>query len=254
MPADGAGVRSLLRGLSGIAVFLIIWQFLTLFFPPLVVPPVLKVVWRMKEIILGKKFLSIVLTTVTRFVTGLCIGVSVGTVLGLLCGISRRVEEMLSPWIVIMQAVPPICWVVLALVWFGFNGKPCIFIVAAASVPPIVLNLVRGVRSMDPDLLEMGRLYGFSKRKMLRHIVLPSIRPFFLSALHIVIGSGWKLVVMGEVLTTSTGIGGAVTTARLNIEPDTIIAWGVILVVLCFGTEWVMKLLIPGGGGDYAGN
>nr|MCR4707396.1 ABC transporter permease [Clostridiales bacterium] len=72
------------------------------------------------------------------------------------------------------------------------------------------------------------------------------------SALNIVIGNGWKLVVMGEVLTTSTGIGGAITTARLNIEPDAIIAWAVILVTLCFATEWLLRRLLFGRRGKRA--
>lgn len=66
----------------------------------------------------------------------------------------------------------------------------------------------------------MARLYRFSRRKILLHVTLPSIRPYFFSALEIVVGGGWKLAVMGEVLTTNSGIGGAITTARLNIQPD----------------------------------
>lgn len=94
--------------------------------------------------------------------------------------------------------------------WFGFNGRPCVFIVAAATIPTVVINLCHGVRSVDRDLLEMARLYRFSRWKALWHITLPSIRPYFRSALEIVIGGGWKLAVMGEVLTTSSGIGGAI--------------------------------------------
>ena len=76
------------------------------------------------------------------------------------------------------------------------------------------------------------------------HIILPSIYPYFQSALEIVIGNGWKLVVMGEVLTTSTGIGGAITTARLNIESAAIIAWALLLVIFCFATQQLLRLII----------
>lgn len=241
-----AGTKSLLRHIVGVIIFLAIWQLLTLFFPPMVVPTIPQVLRRLVAIIKGKKFWGTLSVTICRFFLGVIIGITAGGCLGVLCGISKKAEDILAPFISIFQVVPPICWVVLALVWFGFNGKPCIFIVATASVPPMVLNLVKGIHSVDQDLLEMGRIYHFSRKKELIHIVLPSIRPFFLSALNIVIGSGWKLVVMGEVLTTSTGIGGAITTARLNIEPDAIIAWAVILVTLCFGTEWLIRRLLPG--------
>ena len=170
----------------------------------------------------------------------------VGAVLGLLFGLCPKIEDVGTPLIHVLQAIPPVCWVVLALVWFGFNGKPCVFIVATATVPTVVINLSHGVRSVDPQLLEMARLYQFSRWKMLRHVTLPSIRPYFRSALEIVIGGGWKLAVMGEVLTTNSGIGGAITTARLNIEPDAIIAWSLLLVLGCYLTQRLLRMAFCG--------
>ena len=112
-----------------------------------------------------------------------------------------------------------------------------------------MINLSHGVRSVDPELLEMARLYRFSRRKILLHVMLPSIRPYFFSALEIVMGGGWKLAVMGEVLTTNSGIGGAITTARLNIQPDAIIAWAFLLVAGCFITQKLVCLLLSRRGG-----
>lgn len=163
--------------------------------------------------------------------------------LGLLFGLYPKLEDVGTPLIHVLQSVPPVCWVVLALVWFGFNGRPCIFIVATATVPTVVINLSHGVRGVDRQLLEMARLYRFSRWKTLRHVTLPSIRPYFNSALEIVIGGGWKLAVMGEVLTTNSGIGGAITSARLNVQPDAIIAWSFLLVVGCFLTQKLLRLI-----------
>ena len=121
--------------------------------------------------------------------------------------------------------------------------------VATSTIPTVVINLSHGVRSVDPELLEMARLYRFSRRKILLHVTLPSIRPYFFSALEIVVGGGWKLAVMGEVLTTNSGIGGAITTARLNIQPDAIIAWAFLLVAGCFITQKLVCLLLSRRGG-----
>ncbi|CUO18547.1 Putative aliphatic sulfonates transport permease protein ssuC [Flavonifractor plautii] len=172
-----------------------------------------------------------------------------GSILGLLFGLCPKLEDVGAPFIHVLQSVPPVCWVVLALVWFGFNGWPCVFIVAASTIPTVVINLSHGVRGVDPELLEMARLYRFSRRKVLLHVTLPSIRPYFLSALEIVVGGGWKLAVMGEVLTTNSGIGGAITTARLNIQPDAIIAWAFLLVTGCFITQKLVCLLLSRRGG-----
>lgn len=237
---------SLLRRLLSVLLLLGLWQLATLFFPPMVVPPIPNVLTKLVHIIAKENFLKLIGTTVLRLMAGLGIGVLIGGVLGLLFGLSRAVEEILYPFVGVLQAVPPVCWVVLALVWFGFNGKPCVFIVATATIPTIAINLSNGVRNIDPALLEMAKLYRFSKTKTMRHVILPSVGPYFRSALEIVIGSSWKLVVMGEVLTTSSGIGGAITTARLNLEPDAIIAWAFLLVVFCFLTQKILQLLLFG--------
>lgn len=237
-------IKRLIYRTIPVVLFLGFWQFATLFFSPMVLPPIPNVIAKLVEIIGGEKFLPTVLTTIFRLIAGLGIGILLGGLIGLLFGHSKTAEEMFSPFIGILQSVPPVSWVVLALVWFGFNGKPCIFIVATATIPTMVINLCSGIRSIDSDLIEMAHLYHFSKAKILRHIIFPSIQPYFRSALEIVIGGGWKLVVMGEVLTTNSGIGGAITTARLNIEPDAIIAWAVLLVFSCFVTQKLLHLVV----------
>lgn len=236
-------VRPVLQHLLPVVFFLILWQITSLFFSPLVLPSVPSVARRMAEILCRKDFLPTVATTLLRLIAGLGIGIAAGSLLGLLCGLFPAADAMFSPFIGILQAMPPVCWVVLALVWFGFNGKPCVFLVATATIPTMVINLSSGIRSVDPDLVEMAQLFHFSKPRILRYVLLPSVRPYFRSALEIVIGTGWKLVVMGEVLTTSSGIGGAIMNARLNIEPDAIIAWAVILVVSCFVTQKLLRRL-----------
>ena len=113
-------------------------------------------------------------------------------------------------------------------------------------MPTVAINVSHGVRNVDRDLLEMADLYDFSRRERLTEVVLPSVRPYLASALEMVIGGGWKLAVMGEVLTTASGIGGEITKARLNIEPDLIIAWAFILVVCSFLTSKILVLFIRG--------
>lgn len=190
-----------------------------------------------------------VLLTIVRFILGLGAGIVIGSVIGFLFGIFPKFERLCSPYLNILQATPPVCWVVLALVWFGFNGKPSIFIVATATIPVMVINLSSGIKSIDSDLMEMAQCYHFSKAKVLRHIVIPTVSPYFQSALHIVIGNGWKLVVMAEVLTTNTGIGGAILSARLNIEPEMVIAWAVITITACYLTQALIKKIFLSRGG-----
>lgn len=227
----------------GILAILVVWQGISLFFSPLVVPPISDVVVALGNIAREESFTATVLLTISRLIAGLIFGIVLGLIIGLFSGFSAKCRAFFSPFLSIMQSVPPVCWVVLALVWFGFNGKPCIFIVTVATIPTIAINTSHGVANIDKALLEMAKLYEFTKKEVILDIIMPSIKPYFLSALEIVIGGGWKLAVMGEVLTTTTGIGGKITMARLNIEPAVIIAWAFILVVCSFLTSKLLTLI-----------
>lgn len=198
---------------------------------------------RLVEIFTTRDTIPVVTATLIRFVSGLGFGILIGSIIGFLFGTFSRVEEIFSPYIHILQATPPVCWVVLALVWFGLNGKPSIFIVATATIPIMVINLSNGIKNIDRDLLEMAHVYHFSRFKTLRHVIIPSVTPYFQSALEIVIGNGWKLVVMAELLTTNSGIGGQVMTARLNIEPDIVIAWAIVTVAACYLCQALLRRL-----------
>lgn len=221
-------------------VILSVWQLLTLFFPPIVLPGVDLVIKKIFELITtGDSWLTAALTA-RRLLVGLLAGIGIGATLGILFGTFQRMERIFMPIVRILQTVPPVCWVVLALVWFGFNDMPCIFIVVTSTLPTVTINLAQGVRQIDKKLIEMAQMYHFSRWQTFRHVILPSIMPYIYSALDIVISGGWKIAVMAEVLTTSTGIGGAINTARLNIEPETLIAWAVILVLLCYLTQWLL--------------
>ncbi len=238
-----------LRRALGVGLLLGVWQLASLCFSPLVLPSVPQVAGTLAWLIREPDFWPTVGTTLLRLALGLGIGVAVGSILGLLFGLCPKLEDVGAPFIHVLQSVPPVCWVVLALVWFGFNGWPCVFIVAASTIPTVVINLSHGVRSVDPELLEMARLYRFFPQESPAPCDAALHPPLFLLRTEIVVGGGWKLAVMGEVLTTNSGIGGAITTARLNIQPDAIIAWAFLLVAGCFITQKLVCLLLSRRGG-----
>ena len=232
--------------LLALVLVLGVWKALTLFYPPLVVPTISGVAAKFLGIAGSADNLRAVLLTACRLLAGLALGAGAGTVLGAALGRSVRLGNVFRPIIGLMQAVPPISWLVLALIWFGFNGRASVFIVAVSALPAMVISLVEGVGGVDRRLLEMGAVYRFSRWKMFRHIYLPSVLPHFRSGLRIAVGTGSKAVVMGEVLTTASGVGGAITDARLNLEPESVVAWTLAMVLLYFLLDRLSSLALRG--------
>lgn len=243
-----------LYSLASILLLIIIWQILTLFFPPLIVPSFGAIIASLVKILSNPSMYQMIALTLMRLIIGLGVGLLIGMVVGILMGFSKVFTNIFRPYISLCQTIPPVAWLVLALVWFGINSKPAIFIVIISTIPVVAINIAQGIKSIDPKLLEMADIYQFSKKKKYKDIILPSIKPFFNSALAIVLGGGWKVAVMGEVLTVNDGIGGMIKDARLNVEPEMIIAWSLIIVLLFNLSNLIIKIIFKEQGEKHVRN
>lgn len=234
--------KSVKYSLISFVIVLLLWKMLTLYFSPLVLPEISSVAKAIFAILTRLSLLKMLGITAVRLTAGLGIGVGLGLIIGTAMGLSQRVKNISYPIIHLFQTIPPVSWVVLALVWFGFNGRPAIFIVVVSTIPVIAISVCEGIANVDKKLLQMAELYRFSKRKTFKFVIIPSILPYFNSAFKIALGGGWKIAVMGEVLTTGDGIGGMIKLARLNLEPDYIIAWSLIIVMMFYLSDFVVAV------------
>ncbi len=206
--------------LISIICILVLWQSMSYIYSPIIVPSISEVLRALADIFTTKE---------------------IGSIIGILVGGNKKIELLLTPIIGFMQSVPPISWLVLAIIWFGLDGKASIFIAVISTLPLVVVNLVESIKNIDHQLVEMGEIYCFSKSKMLKKIIIPSIIPYFQGTLQVVIGLGWKIIVMGEVLSSNNGIGGELTNSRVNIETGYVFAWTIIIVVLYYMTNKVVS-------------
>ncbi|WP_089746178.1 ABC transporter permease [Granulicatella balaenopterae] len=227
--------------LLSLVMVLVIWYLLTWFVSPLLIPKISVVLLELVKIVTVPDYLLMIWITTKRLLIGMAIGVSVGIVLGVAMGKVKAIDHFFSPIVSILQTIPPISWLALALVWFGFNGKPAIFIVVTSLIPIISINTREGFKNIDQGLLEMAQIYQLNKQKIYIKIVLPTILPYIRSATKIGLGMSWKVAVMGEVLTTNDGIGGMIKEARNNLEVESIIAWSIMIVILFNLTTWLLK-------------
>ena len=233
--------------ISIVAIFLI-WWVLSKIYPPIVIPKISSVIKCIGEILVSKKLWIEIGKTFSRLCWGLVFGIGAGAIVGFFCGINKTCREICQNFIKVLQVIPPVSILILTIIWLGYNGKPAIAITAVAVFPTIVISVQDGILGLDKRLLEMAELFKFSRSMKIRKIIWPSIKPQVYSGLKIAVGSASKTVVMGEVLTTVTGIGGQIVTARLNIESEKIIAWTVVSVVMYWIFDRIIALIFKPGG------
>lgn len=229
------GKKKLNLGLLwSLGFLLLVWQTLSMIYPPLILPGPILTLKSLLVIIQNGKLWSEVIVTLQRLAIALLLSILVGTIFGILMGNDKRLKNLFEPIVYIIQAIPPILYMTVAMIWFGLNGKTTIFIVFIGSSPVMAVTIKEGFENIDPKLIEMGKAFKFTHKEMISEIVLPSLGAYFKAGLITVFSFGWKMVVMGEVLSASTGLGAQITDARVNLETNMVFAWGIVVVLLCF--------------------
>ena len=158
-----------------------------------------------------------------RAVSGLLIGGGIGFVLGMLTGLSRTAQHTLDSTIQMVRNVPLLALIPLVILWFGIGEEGKVFLVALAVFFPIYLNTFHGLRSVDKDLIEMGRIYGLGRIALFREVILPGALPSILVGLRLSLGYMWLFLVVAETISSSEGIGYMTMNAREFLQTDVMV-------------------------------
>ncbi len=149
-----------------------------------------------------------------RVVKGFGIATAIAVPLGILIGRIPRVSAMTDPTLSLLRPVPVTAWVPLVLIVFGLGSRSAVILIFIAAFYPVLLNTVAGVRAVPARLVEAAAMLGTSRRQMLSHVVLPAALPSIFGGMRIALGFSWVIVVVGETVGVSTGLGSVITEAK----------------------------------------
>ena len=244
----------LLRVVLPLAFWLAVWEAAAhLLGKELFLPTVEAVVRSLGELAVTGAFWRSAGATLLRVAAGLAAGILLGALLaGATCS-WVWLPRLLAPAIRIVRATPVASFILLVLLWTGRNSVPAV--ISALMVLPVVWeNLVRGIQAADPQLLELARAYRFSRKKILTLIYLPSLRPYFLSAVTTAMGLAWKSGVAAEVLCQpQNAIGTQIYNTKYYLETPSLFAWTLVVIALSFLLEWAVGGLLRRAEGPEGG-
>ncbi len=191
----------------------------------------------------GAFWLSCALTLLRVF-TGFILGILAGSALGVLTAASPIAEELLSPIRSIVKAAPITSFIILVLLYLSSALTP-MFIAFLMVMPIAWTNVAAGILSTDKQLLEMARVFGFSRAKTLKTVYAPSVLPHFVSACTAGLGFAWKSGVTAEVIAhPAFGIGKAIYESKLYLETPELFAWTAAVIILSFALEKLITALL----------
>lgn len=158
-----------------------------------------------------------------RALTGLFAGGAISFALGLACGVSPMLRRLLDPTLQMVRTIPHLALLPLVILWFGIGEQAKVLLVAWGVFFPIYLNTYHGVVSVDPQLIEMGRIYGMSRWTLFRRVIFPGALPSILVGLRFALGIMWLTLIVAETIAASSGIGYMAMQAREFSQTDIIV-------------------------------
>ena len=218
-------------GWSVFAVLLLLWEAGARSNPKFqfYLPPVSQIVYALGTLLIGAQVAGHLLITLLRFIVGYAIAAVVAVILGIVLGYFRFAHSLAAIVIEFLRPMPSVAIIPVAILVLGIGDAMIVAVTVYASVWPILVNTVDGVRQIERTLIDTGRTFGLSRRRILWQVVLPAASPYILTGLRISLSIALILVTTAEMLAGSKGIGFFILDQERSMNNANVYA-GVILV------------------------
>ena len=171
-----------------------------------------------------------VVTSALRLVVGYAIAVATGVPLGLMLARSDATRRALGPLLLGLSSVPSICWLPLAIVWFGLSEAAIQVVIVLGAALPITLATESAVRQLPPTIERAARTMGARGPTLIFRVLLPAAMPGIVTGAKM----GWtfalRSLMAGELLFVSGGLGQLLETGR--DLADTALVLGIVAVII----------------------
>lgn len=174
-----------------------------------------------------------------RLLVGYAISVTLGLGLGIALARFRWLQDTLGSLLLGLQTLPSICWLPLALLWFGLNDRAIIFVIVVGSLLSITLATRTAIRQVPQLYVHAGRTLGASGSKLYLHVILPAAFPVVFEGLKQGWSFAWRSLMGGELLFVSMGIGHLLAMGRELNDMSQVIAVMTIIVGIGLATDRV---------------
>jgi NitT/TauT family transport system permease protein len=200
------------------------------------------------------------LATLGTTLVGFAFAVVIGLVLGILIGSFRLVYVSLYPILIGFNSVPKAALVPVLVIWFGVGTVPAVIAAFLLSFFPVVVNVAAGFATIEPELLDVLRVLGATRRDMIFKIGIPRSLPYFFASLKIAITLSFVGTVIAEIVAGNNGIGNVMLIASSNFNVPLVFAALLVVGVMGVGMYAVFAALesrftawsVRGAGLEYA--
>ena len=216
-------------------ILLVIWEtvFRFGFWPEYLLPSPLGVLENLVSGFRDTSYLIAIAISIKRVVVGYIISLVLGLVLGLFIIRFRYLDETLRPLLLGFQTLPSICWLPLAILWFGIGEDSIIFVIAIGSIFSISTAVVAGIKNVPPIYMRVAKTMGARGLKAYTTVVIPAALPAIVTGMQQGWSFAWRALMAGELLSPKDGLGYALLIGRDLHDMSQVV--GVMIIIVAIG-------------------
>jgi ABC-type nitrate/sulfonate/bicarbonate transport system permease component len=226
-------------GWISILALLVVWQILGTRLNPIFLSTPIRVARAAPTVVSQGHLLSNAWLTFWTFSVGLLAGMVIGVVVGIPVGRYRILRGFLDVLVRLWYSIPVIALFPLFILWFGTGIPFRLSVIFLAAVLPAVISTEAGVQSIDPSLLEVGKVFGATETELFRKFILPGTVPFIATGFKIAIGRTIVTTVAVELLTSNDGLGGLMSYYGNQLQTANYFVPLVVVAVLALVVYWI---------------
>lgn len=179
-----------------------------------------------------RSFWIAIAVSMKRMLIGYGISVAIGIVLGTAVASSKFLEQTLGGLLVSLQSLPSICWLPMAVLWFGLSEKAILFVVVMGSVLSVTISMETGRKQLPKIYSMAGRNLGAHGLKLFLYVLFPASLPYVLTGLKQGWAFAWRSLIAGEMIFVSLGLGQLLMMGRDLNDMSQVVAVMVLIIAI----------------------
>jgi NitT/TauT family transport system permease protein len=246
--------RELWLSILFLLIVLATWEWLppALGIPSYIVPPISDIAHEFTRLYTRENLWMHTGLTLAEVAVGFLLGSLLGMITGYVLGLSRTIEFLLSPYILMLQIAPKVAFAPLFIIWFGFTVYPKILVAVLIVFFPITINVLKAMHAVDPALINLARSFSGSRAQIFWKIEFPASMPALFAGLRISSTLAVIGIVVGEFVGGNTGLGyllilgeGQGRTAMVFVSIILLTLVGIFVYVVVLGVERYVLHYMP---------
>ncbi|MDR3260042.1 MAG: ABC transporter permease [Fusobacteriaceae bacterium] len=205
-------------------------------------PPPQKVLSSFVKTITNGELIRHISASLQRVIKGYTISFSIAILFGTFAGMKKNSISYYNGFLEFLRNIPPLALISLLILWFGIGELSKVIVIILASFFPMFLNIKKGISSCDEKLLEVGKIFKFSKSKIFVKIIIPYAIPDILVGMRIGLGYAWRAIIGAEMIAAASGLGYFILDSEQMSRSDKIFVGIIVIGTIGYISDTIFRL------------